>query len=116
MRKRWLTLFAITGILLFAEYILANNIQFHPSYRTMVIFFAIQAFVLFRIDRLVPEQWKVQASLVKIVIRLLSSMIFILVLIYSQPDKFNLVVQFIILYLIYMIFEIVEALTNLRRN
>ncbi|WP_436514833.1 hypothetical protein [Ekhidna sp. To15] len=114
--KKWLALFVITGILLFAEFFFSSVIDFHPSFRLMIFFFAAQAFVLFRIDHWAPEEWKVQISMVKIVIRLLSSMAFILVLIYTQSDHYTLVVQFIILYLIYMIFEIVEALTNLRRN
>ncbi len=114
--KKWLALIAITTILILAEFIFSSTIEFHPAFRIMVFFFAIQAFVLFRIDHWAPNEWKVQISMVKIVLRLLSSMVFILVMIYSFDDKFNLVVQFIILYLIYMIFEIVEALTNLRRN
>ena len=114
--KKWIALILITAVLLVVEYIFATTINFHPAYQLMVFFFAAQAFVLFRIDHWAPEEWKVQISMVKIVIRLLSSMVFILVLIYSEDQKFELVLQFIILYLIYMIFEIVEALTNLRRN
>ena len=82
----------------------------------MVLFFAIQGAALFRIDQWVPKEWEVQVSLVKIVIRLLSSMVFILVLFLTKEDLFSLVIQFICIYLVYMIFEIVEALTNLRRN
>lgn len=114
--KKWLALIAITGLLLIAEFLFSSTISFHPAFRLMVFFFAAQAFVLFRIDHWAPEEWKVQMSMVKIVVRLLSAMVFILVLIYSYEDRYVLVVQFIILYLIYMIFEIVEALTNLRRN
>lgn len=114
--KKWLSLIAITLVLFLAEFIFSTTFDFHPAYQVMVLFFAVQAFVLFRIDHWAPEEWKVQMSMVKIVLRLLSSMVFILILIYTYEDKFNLVVQFIILYLIYMIFEIVEALTNLRRN
>ena len=114
--KKWVALIAITGILLLAEFLFASTINFHSAFQLMVFFFAAQAFVLFRIDHWAPEEWKVQISMVKIIIRLLSSMVFILVMLYSNEDKYTLVVQFIILYLIYMIFEIVEALTNLRRN
>ncbi|MEP1034452.1 hypothetical protein [Ekhidna sp.] len=113
---KWLALVAITTALLLVEYFFSESIDFHPAFQLMVFFFATQAFVLFRLDRWAPKEWQVQMSMVKIVVRLLSSMVLVLVLIYSQPDKLNLVVQFIILYLIYMIFEIVEALTNLRRN
>lgn len=116
MNKKWFALIAITGILLLAEYFFSRTLSFHPAFKLMVLFFAAQAFVLFRIDHWAPKEWIVQMSLVKIIIRLLSSLTFILVLIYTQEDSYNLVLQFIILYLGYMIFEIVEALTNLRRN
>lgn len=116
MKSKWIALTGITVTLLLAEYFFTPSIDFHPSFKLMVFFFAAQAFVLFRIDHWAPEEWKIQMSMVKIVIRLLSSIVFILILIYSQNDQFNLVVQFIILYLIFMIFEIVMALTNLRRN
>ncbi len=114
--KKWIILLVIVGVLIISERLFAENIPFHEAFRLMVIFFGIQAFVLFRIDHWAPDEWKLQMSMVKIIIRLLSSMTFILVLIYSYQDSLNLVVQFIILYLIFMVFEIAEALTNLRRN
>lgn len=114
--KKWITLALITGILLTVGYYLKSDLNLHEAYYIMVTFFAVQALVLFRIDLWAPSEWKVQISLVKIVIRLLSSLVFIMVLIYTQDDLRMLVIQFIILYLIFMIFEIVEALTNLRRN
>ena len=106
----------ITGVLLTVEFFFSERLSLHPAFLLMVFFFATQAFVLFRLDHWAPKEWTVQMSMVKIIVRLLSSMVFILVLIYTRDDQFNLVLQFIILYLIYMIFEIVEALTNLRRN
>lgn len=114
--KKWITLILLTVLLITAEQLLASKIEFHPAYLLMVMFFAIQTFVLFRMESWAPKEWSTQVSLVKVVLRLLSSLIFILVLMYTQTDLFNLVVQFIILYLVYMIFEIVMALTNLRRN
>lgn len=114
--KKWLYLAIITAILLSAEYVFADIVELHPSYKLMVVFFAAQAFVLFRLDHWAPKEWSVQMSLVKIVLRLISSMILILVLVYTQEDPFRMVIQFIAIYLVYMIFEIVIALTNLRRN
>ncbi|SNS54057.1 hypothetical protein SAMN05421640_0586 [Ekhidna lutea] len=111
--KKWITLALITIALLSFSFL---NVKLHPSWNLMIAFFAIQTIILFRVDQWAPKEWKPQASLVKIIIRLLSSMVFILVLVYTQEDLYNLVIQFIIIYLIYMIFEIVEALTNLRRN
>ena len=114
--KKWIILIAITSLLLVIHFVFREELNLHPAFQTMVFFFAAQAFVLFRIDHWTPKEWSAQIALVKIVIRLLTSLVFILVLIYSQTDHFNLVIQFITLYLVFMIFEIVMALTNLRRN
>ncbi|MEQ9468820.1 MAG: hypothetical protein RLN88_15530 [Ekhidna sp.] len=114
--KKWIILIAITSILLVINFAFSQELKLHQTFQTMVFFFTAQAFVLFRIDYWTSREWSAQIALVKIVIRLLSSLIFILVLIYTQTDHFTLVIQFIILYLIFMIFEIVMALTNLRRN
>lgn len=114
--NKWLLLGLITGTLLLAGSILSEELHLTDKFFITVAFFAIQAIVLFRIDKLAPEEWKVQVSMVKIIIRLLSSLVFITILVYTQENGFQNVVQFIILYLIFMIFEIVEALTNLRRN
>ncbi|GAB4251007.1 MAG: hypothetical protein Tsb0034_30050 [Ekhidna sp.] len=114
--KKWIFLILLTGCLLGVNHLFKDALQLHQAFQLMVLFFAIQTFVLFRLDLLVPAEWTVQASLVKIVLRMLLSLAFIGVMIYAHEDKFSLVVQFIILYLIFMIFEIVTALTNLRRN
>ena len=114
--KKWILLVLITMALLLLPEVTLVGSNLHPAYLIMVCFFAIQTFVLLRIDVLIPKQWSVQGSLVKIILRFLSSATLILVLIYQYDEPFSLVVQFIVLYLIYMIFEIVVALTNLRRN
>ena len=114
--NKWLQLGLITGVLVLLNQFDPLRAHFHDSYLVTVIFFAIQAFVLLRIDVLIPEMWKVHASLVEIIIRFLSSAVFILIMIYRYDDPFHLVVQFVMIYLIYMIFEIGVALTNLRRN
>lgn len=114
--KKWVILGVITLLLLTAGHYFKGELNLHESFNIIVAFFAIQAIVLFRIDQWSPSEWKTQISLVKIVIRLLSSLVFILILVYTQDNLTNLVIQFIVLYLIFMIFEIVEALTNLRRN
>ncbi len=114
--KKWLILGSITAVLLVIPELTFLEGMLHPSYFITVVFFSVQALVLFRIDSLIREEWKVHASLVKIIIRFLSSAVFILVMIYQYAEPFTMVVQFIIIYLIYMIFEIGVALTNLRRN
>jgi len=114
--KKWIYLGLITVVLVGINFLFNKELNLHDSFLVIVSFFAVQTFVLFRIDYWVPEEWSMQVSLAKIIIRLLSSLIFILVLMYTQDDLFNMVIQFIAVYLVYMIFEIGSALTNLRRN
>ena len=114
--KKWVFLTLITSVLFLVGFLFKIDLNLHKSYNILVLFFTIQTFVLFRIDQWVPKEWAVQVSLAKVVIRLLSSMVFIAVLMFTQDDLFNLVVQFICIYFIYMLFEIGSALTNLRRN
>jgi len=114
--KKWILLGVIVAVLLLVNYFFSDALALHATYHFMVGFFAIQTIVLFRIDSWAPKEWTVQASLAKIVIRLLASMVFALVLIMNNGDRFNLVIQFFSIYLIFMVFEIGMALTNLRRN
>jgi len=114
--KKWIVLAILTSALVLAEYLFEAELNLHESYPILVAFFVVQTLVLFRIEQWAPAEWKTQVSLVKVVLRLLSSLVFITVMIYTQEDVYNLVIQFIILHLIFMIFEIVEALTNLREN
>ena len=109
-------LFLITGTLLVVDHFFASQLGLHASFQIMVLFFGIQTFVLFRLDHFLPEELSAQGSLIKITLRMLLSMTLIAVLVYTQEDRFALVVQFVSLYLLFMIFEIVTALTNLRRN
>ena len=114
--KKWILLGVIVLLLLLTNYFFQEALGLHATFNLMVAFFALQTFVLFRIDHWVPEQWSVQVSLVKIVIRFLASAVFALALIMTYQDTFNLVIQFFSIYLIFMVFEIGIALTNLRRN
>lgn len=114
--KKWVWLILLTLALLALGQWMGEILALHAAFNLMVFFFFAQTFVLFRIDAWVKGEWAVQASLVKIVIRLLASLTFILVLILTQTEKFTLASQFLGLYLIFMVFEIGIALTNLRRN
>ncbi|MEO1253771.1 MAG: hypothetical protein AAFY41_02625 [Bacteroidota bacterium] len=114
--NKWIGLISLTTFLLLLGYLLQDTIVLHDSFFLIVAFFAIQSIVFIRIDHLAPKEWQSQVSLIKIIVRLLTSLIFITILIYTKEDQYNLVIQFIIVYLIYMIFEIVGSLTNLRRN
>lgn len=88
----------------------------HPTFPIMVAFFAVQSIVLFRLEHWAPKEWQVQMSLVKIVVRLLTSLVFITVLLFTQENRYPLAIQFFALYLAFMTFEITMALANLRRN
>lgn len=114
--KKWMFLIVITTCLLILGKTSLAESLLHESYFLTVIFFAIQALILFRLDSLISDEWAVQGSLIKIIIRFLTSATFVLVMIYQYVDPFNFVIQFVIIYLVYMTFEIGVALTNLRRN
>ena len=114
--RKWILLAVITLALLVFGYLNTSAFVLGQTYYIILAFFSIQTIVLFRVDQLAPVQWKVQVSLVKIVLRLLTALIFFTVLLYTSESPINTVIQFIVIYLIFMIFEIVEALTNLRRN
>jgi len=116
MKSKWLFLTLVTAILTGVYFLLGRKWDFHESFLTIVFFFAAQTFVIFRIESWTPEKYAVQVSLIKIVLRFLSSLAFITILIITNENLYLLVIQFIIIYLIYMVFEIGTALTNLRRN
>ncbi len=111
----WLVLIGLA--LVGAEFGLDNYITFHRFYQVTVIFFIIQTGILFRIEDRGPENLKVQLSMVKMGLRLLSAMAFALIMGLKIDEGVHLFfIQFIILYLVFMTFEIILALANLRRN
>lgn len=114
--KKWIYLIVLTCILLLGDFLLADTFKLHPTFRISTMFLSVLTFTYFRLDHWVPKEWKAQVALVKIASRLLLSLGFIAVLIYTQEDVQVMVIQFIVLYLIFMVFEIVVSLTNLRRN
>lgn len=114
--KKWIVLIAITACLLILGKTSLAKSLLHESYFLTVVFFAIQALILFRLDSLISNEWAVQVSLIKIIVRFLTSATFVLVMIYQYMDPFDFVIQFVIIYLVYMIFEIGVALIILRRN
>ena len=114
--KKWIALVALAIVLILFDYLFHDTFGLHKAFLLMVAFFVIQTFVLFRIDGFVKEDWKIQMAMVKITIRLLSALTFILIIMLNYTDRFQLVVQFFSLYLVFMTFEIIMALANLRRN
>lgn len=114
--KRWLILFFLAAFLSLTDQLFSSELMLHKHFKIIVAFFTIQTFVFFRLETLAPKEWGVHLSLGIIVLRFLSSAVFILIMMLSDNNHFQLVVQFLILYLIFMVFEIANSLTKLRRN
>ena len=115
--KRKLTLL-ILGVLLFLiDDLFGSMISTHESIRLMLIFFVVQSYVLIRIDEQTEEEIRISMNILKIAIRLLSALAFVFYLILEYPEStYPLAIQFIALYLVFMTFDIIAALSNLRRN
>lgn len=99
------------------QFPLASVFSFHSHYDVVVVFFVIQNIILLRIEQAANPEFKVQVRMVNIGVRLVTALAFILVMyvvLKVQDNSFYL--QFILLYLAFMTFEIIMALANLRRN
>lgn len=81
-----------------------------------MFFFIILSIMMLNMEKWIKEANRFQVTMLKTVGRFLSSLLFISILLLSQDDPFQLVVQFMILYFIFLLFEIVVSLTNLRQN
>ncbi len=112
--NKWNALITLSIIVLLFGYFFKNWLHHH--YFLIVIFFVIQTIVFFRIEQWLSKKENFLISLIKITLRMLTSFIFITVLVYGGKDVFSLVTEFIIIYLVYMVFEIVCVLTNLHKN
>jgi len=114
--KKWIALAVLAGALFASDALLHEELRLHEAFPYLVLFFVVQTIVLFRMDDKAKEEWKVQVSLIKVVVRLLSALVFVLVIFQTYDDHFSLVIQFFALYLAFMTFEIIMSLANLRRN
>ena len=114
-RFLWLALF---GVLLISFKPLFNQVlSFHSFYFHLVVFFVLQTAILFRVDDFATEETRAQMRLVNIGLRMISALSFLIVMSYQLTEhSYLFYIQFILLYLAFMIFEIILALTNLRRN
>jgi hypothetical protein len=106
------------GVALFLlDYFLGAKIPTHESFHLDLIFFTVLGVVLLRIDSLTKEELRIQMNMVKIGIRLLTALVFVFYINFRFKESMNhALIQFIILYFVFMVFEIVMALSNLRRN
>ncbi|MEM9337465.1 MAG: hypothetical protein AAGA66_01970 [Bacteroidota bacterium] len=114
--SKWIYLCVLVVVLLIANHFLGDMLYLHSAFNVTVIFFSALTFCYFRLDHWISKEWRAQVALIKIGLRFVISSVFIVVMIYTQEDDLALVIQFISLYLIFMVFEIAVSLTNLRGN
>ena len=115
--KKFIVLSLIGVALILIPYLAEDLIPVHEEYQTLVIFFIAQTAILFRMESIGGEKYKVQMRMVNIGFRMISAFAFLLIMgLRIEEDLANFYIQFIVLYLVFMTFEITWALTNLRRN
>ena len=109
-------------ILGLAPYIsgLSSLIGFHEHYLSLIIFFCLQALLVIAIVEKGQRKKKEESSIYilgAITARFISGL-FIILIFYMMKveDIIGLSIQFVILYLLYLIFELIIVLSNLRRN
>ena len=115
--KRMLMLLILGAALYLLNYFFGDQIPTHESFGITLLFFLAQTFILLRLDQRTTDESKIIMGMLKITIRLLSALAFVFFLIMKFEESSNVIlIQFITLYLVFMIFEIATALSNLRRN
>lgn len=115
--KRMVMLFILGMVLYLLNRFYGAQIPTHESFGMTLVFFLTQTFVLLRLDRKTTNEARITTGMLKIAIRLLSALVFMLFLFFRFEELSNvLFIQFVILYLVFMLFEIVTVLSNLRRN
>lgn len=115
--KKLFILIGLGLVLIFAPELLGAYVPFHDYWQIMVIFFLIQSYVLTRIEERASKEMEAQMRLVSIGVRFISALVFILILALSTKSQIEvLLIEFVILYLVFMTFELIMALANLRRN
>ena len=91
----------------------------HPLFPWLILFFYLQSFaVAWLFSEAEKTRWQSPLyALGAITFRLLTAMFFLVILFVSKPEQIkSLMIQFITLYLAYLIFELFALLPNLRRN
>ena len=115
-----MTKWGLLGLLFIVFFLLyfwgSTHLGLHSTFMIQVIFFTVQTFILFRLEARTPPQWVAHTALIKISLRFFCSLIFLLVLMSTRTDLKNLVIQFLLLYLIFMLFEIGSTCAKLRQN
>lgn len=122
MKKYILLSLALSVVLLLIFYFLNDvvlNSYLHPNFPALVIFFFIQSFAIawmLSMGEKDRAQFPIYA-LGSVAFRFVSGILFLIIFfVIDVENPVALTVQFMGLYLAYLIFEIIVVLANLRRN
>ena len=127
-QKVWLVrkyLIISTGISLvfLVTYYFLNESLFqsylHKQFPALILFFYLQSLAVWWMLRLGEKSnWESPVYVLGgITFRFLTGLFFLAILFIMKPENIRpLMIQFIVLYLVYLIFELFAALPNLRRN
>ena len=122
MKRNILFSLTISGVCLFTYYFLNDeffNGGLHRFFPTLTIYFFLQSILIFwLVDLAAKEEWKNPIYLLgAITLRFILGLFGILILYTLDQEHLKpLLLQFVCLYLGYLIFELFAVLPNLRRN
>jgi len=121
--KRFIVISWVLTFILMVSYYALNEPVFHSGlhqlFPTLVFFFFAQSMMIaWTFYMAEKENWKNPIYiLVSITFRFLTALFFALFLLLKKPEDIkSLMIQFVGLYLTYLIFELFAVLPNLRRN
>lgn len=117
--KKYLITTILVSIFFLAAYYLHIGAWFHDYFPVLIAFFFFQSLVVSWIFYLGEKNdWKTPIyALGAITFRLMTGLFFLAILFMIKPAEIKaLMIQFIVLYLVYLIFELFAVLPNLRRN
>lgn len=120
--KRYLIVSSVVSALLFAGYFLFNHYYggiLHPKFPFLIGFFYFQSFP---IAWMLRQGEKDRSSFViyaigSIGFRMITGLFLLLAFFFLKTDQIiDLAIQFSAVYLVYLVFELIVVLANLRRN
>lgn len=119
MKKYVLASAGISLVSLLIYFLLGSRLGLHPFLAWVILFFLLQSLLvgwIFSLGERDRERW-ITFVIGGMSIRLVTGVIFLVVLILTgMVNTVALVIQFGALYLVYLVFELIVALSNLRRN
>ncbi len=110
---------ALIGLIMIDEYLLSSQYR-HPYWWLFLVFFVFLGYISKQILEHSQKDSQTKFSmyyLSTMIIRLLLSVLLISILLFRETDsKLFLVLNFLIIYLLYFVFEIYYLLANLQAN